>query len=201
MNAYYLSAIIPAMIVAAAPAQATLVEVSAHLRSVNSMTADFAQTDRTGKTLKGQLILKRPGKLRFQYQPGVPLLVVADGNSLYMVDYQVRQVSRWPIGNSPLGILLRPNPELSRIAKLVPSGEANLLLVEARDPKRPEFGTISVALRRQAGAPAGLSLIGWTTVDAQGNRTTVRLSNQRYNHALSDKAFIWRDPRPKGPRS
>ena len=52
--------------------------------------------------MTGKLTLKRPGKIRFQYQKDVPLLIVGDGNSLTMIDYEVRQVQRWPVKNSPL---------------------------------------------------------------------------------------------------
>ena len=162
--------------------------------------ADFAQTDRSGKSLKGTLTLKRPGRIRFQYQKGVPLLVVGDGAALTMIDYQVRQVSRWPIGNSPLGVLLNPSKDLSRFARVEPGGDPRLLLVAARDPKHPEFGTISIAFQRLSGAPAGLMLLGWTMVDAQNNRTAIRLANQRYNLPVSDGTFRWNDPRPPGPR-
>jgi hypothetical protein len=64
---------------AIAQGQAGLAEVQAHLRAVSSMTANFAQTDRRGRTLNGNLALKRPGKIRFQYN-GVKMLVVADGS-------------------------------------------------------------------------------------------------------------------------
>ena len=177
-----------------------LAAVSAHLRAVETMVADFSQTDRSGQTLKGKLTLKRPGRIRFQYQQGVPLLVVGDGAALTMIDYQVRQVSRWPIGNSPLGVLLDPAKDLSRFAKVTPGGDPRLLMVAARDPKHPEFGTISIAFQRLASAPAGLMLLGWTMVDAQNNRTAIRLANQRYNLPVSDGTFRWNDPRPPGPR-
>ena len=75
-----------------------------------------------------------------------------------------------------------------------------VLAIEARDPKRPEFGTITIAFARAASAPAGLLLQGWTTLDAQGNRTTVRLADQRFNVAIDDKAFRWSDPRPRTGR-
>lgn len=192
-----------ASLLAAAPApafSATLDDVSTHLQSVASMTADFTQTDRAGKTLSGTLSLKRPGKVRFQYEKGVPILIVGDGRALNFIDYSVKQVQRWPIGNTPLGVLLDPSKKLSRVAKLVPSSSGRAILVEARDPKHPEYGVITLAFSRNAAAPAGLMLEGWTALDAQNNRTTIRLSNQRFNAPISDKAFSWRDPRPKGPR-
>jgi outer membrane lipoprotein-sorting protein len=182
----------------AATAQvAPLTQVSQHLRAVQSMTANFVQTDRTGKSLTGQLNLKRPGKVRFQYQKGVPLLIVGDGKALTMIDYQVKQVSRWPIGDSPLAVLLDPSKDLNRFAKLVPSGDPDLILVAARDPKHPEFGTTTIAFSRTASAPGGLMLQGWTVLDAQNNRSSVRLSNQRFNVAIADNMFRWTDPRPR----
>jgi outer membrane lipoprotein-sorting protein len=177
-----------------AQASAPLGQVSAHLRAVDTMTANFAQTDRRGQTLNGTLTLKRPGKVRFQYQRGVPMLIVGDGKALTMIDYQVKQVSRWPIGNSPLSVLLNPNKDLASVATVV-QNDPRVLLVRARDRKRPEFGTITIAFAKVPSAPAGLLLQGWTTIDAQNNRSTVKLSNQRFNVPVADTAFRWSDPR------
>ena len=186
---------VPTMALTQAPSP--LMQVQQHLRAVETMTADFVQTDRNGKAVSGKLSLKRPGKIRFQYQQGVPLLVVGDGKALTMIDYSVKQVSRWPVGGSPLAVLLDPSKDIVRYAKLVPSGDPNLLLVGARDPKHPEFGTITIAFRRAPAAPAGLLLQGWTVLDAQNNRSVVQLSGQRFNVAIPDETFRWSDPRPQ----
>lgn len=177
--------------------QGDLARVSAYIRAVTSLTADFAQTDRSGQTLTGRLSLKQPGKARFQYQKGVPLLIVADGGSLTMIDYEVKQVQRWPIKSSPLGALLDPSRDLSRFGKVVQTGDPGVLTVEARDPKRPEFGTITLVFNRKPAAPAGLELHGWVARDAQNNRTAVRLSNHVYGAAIPDSVFRWKDPRPR----
>jgi outer membrane lipoprotein-sorting protein len=192
-----LLAAVPIAVVAQAPTP--LAQVSAHLKAVNTMVADFAQTDRQGRTVNGTMTLKRPGKIRFQYQKGYPLLIVGDGKALTMIDYEVRQVSRWPIRNSPLGVLLDPNKDLSRVASVV-QDDPQLLVVRARDPKRPEYGTLTLAFTRTGAAPGGLMLRGWTTIDAQNNRSTVRLSNQQFNVAVADSSFRWVDPRRGGPR-
>lgn len=182
-----------------AQAGSPLSQVTAHLKAVDTMTANFSQTGRGGQTLNGVLTMKRPGKVRFQYAKGVPLLIVGDGKALTMIDYQVKQVSRWPIGNSPLSVLLNPNQDLARIAK-VTRNDAQVLLVSARDPKRPEFGTITISFAKVPSAPAGLMLQGWTMVDAQNARSTVKLANQRFNVAVADAAFRYVDPRRAGPR-
>ena len=187
----------------AAPALAqpsVIRRVQEHLRGVSTLTADFVQTDRSGKALPGRLTLKQPGKVRFQYGQGVPILIVGDGRALTFVDYQVKQVSRWPIIGSPLEIILNPKRDLSRIAKVVPSAVPGVLTILARDPARPQFGSITLAFTQSPGAPGGLMLEGWVALDAQNNRTTVRLTNQRLNIAVPDAAFSWDDPRQKKSR-
>jgi len=194
------SALAAAAVSLAAPAAAqpaALARVAEHLKGVRSMTADFTQTDRAGKMLSGRLTLKQPGKIRFQYEDGVPLLVVSDGRALSFIDYSVRQVSRWPIGGSPLGVILDPAKDLSKVARVVPSGQDGVVTVLAKDPRHPEYGAITMAFTEQAGAPGGLMLQGWVALDAQNNRTTVRLTNQRLNVAVADDAFRYDDPRPK----
>lgn len=192
-----------ALSITAAPLAAQsgdLEKVSQHLRAVDSMTADFSQTDRKGKVLTGTLTMKRPGKARFQYQKGVPLLLVSDGKALTLIDYQVNQVQRWPIGDSPLSVLLDPNANMSKFAKIMPSSDSNTVLVQAKDPKKPQYGVITLAFTRSASAPGGLTLQGWVAIDSQNNRTKVVLSNQRFNVPVSDQAFKYKDPRPAGRR-
>jgi outer membrane lipoprotein-sorting protein len=191
---------LPLSLPAAAQQAGTLAQVQQHLKAAQTMTANFTQTDRAGKVLTGTLTLKRPGRIRFQYEKGVPLLIVGDGNALWFIDYSVRQVSRWPVKDSPLGVLLDPNRDLSRYAKIVPTGNADVVSIEAHDPKRPEFGRITMVFARNAAAPGGLMLQGWVALDSQNNRTTVRLSNQRFNGPVSDGAFRWNDPRRTGGR-
>lgn len=185
--------------VVSAQAATPLSQVSAHLKAVGTMTANFTQSGRNGQVLNGVLTLKRPGKARFQYGRGIPMLIVADGRALTFIDYSVKQVNGYPIGSSPLAVLLDPNKDLSRIAKVLPSSDSHVLLVQTRDPKRPEFGTITLAFAKVPSAPAGLMLTGWTTIDAQKNRSTVKLSGHRFNVAVADSAFTFVDPR-KGKR-
>lgn len=199
--AILLAAALPIAATLAAPTPAPaaaqpLGAVSAHLKALGTMTADFSQTGANGQVLTGKLTLARPGRIRFQYQPGVPILVVADGGALTFIDYKVRQVSRWPIKSTPLGVLLDPSRDPSAYARLLDSNGGEIL-VEAKDPKHPEYGVITLAFQRSTGAPAGLMLKGWTVVDAQNARTTVRLANQRYGVPVHKATFRFKDPRPR----
>lgn len=179
---------------AGTPAAAvTLADVAASLKATTSLAAGFTQTGADGKVLTGQLYLARPGRIRFQYDKA-PLLIVANGRTLSFIDYEVNQVSQWPVRKTPLQILLASDPVLDGVARIVAESPAGVL-VEARDPKRPEFGTLNIAFVRDAAAPGGLALRGWTTNDAQGGRSDVRLSNVRYNADLAKVRFTFRDPR------
>ncbi len=188
-----------AAVATAAPAATSgeLKAVEASLGATQSMTADFVQTDGKGRQLAGTLSLKRPGKIRFAYGGGVNALLVADGKTLHYLDYDVAQHSKWAIGSSPLAVLLAPDPDLDRIARIVPSNNGQVVVVRARDARHPEFGTLVLAFVRSGGAPGGLRLEGWTAIDAQNKKTTVRLSNQRYNVAVPDSAFSFTEPKRK----
>ena len=185
---------------AVAQSAGNLDDAVAALRGISTMRAAFSQTDRKGQTVTGTMTLKRPGRIRFEYQKGVPLLIVSNGSSMTLVDYEVNQVQRWPIKNSPLGALLDPSRDVKRYGKLVSTGNPDVLSVEVRDPKKPEFGVITLIFLRNGAAPGGWQLTNWVALDAQNNRTTVRLSNQRYGMAVSDATFQYKDPRRSSRR-
>ncbi len=172
----------------------------AALRGISTMKADFVQTDRNGQSVAGVMTLKRPGKIRFEYAKGVPMLVVSNGKSMYLVDYEVNQVQRWPISNSPLGALLDPGRDVKKYGKLVSTGHPDVVSIEVRDTKRPEFGVITMIFTRDSSAPGGLRLTHWVALDSQNHRTTVRLRNQRYGVAVADSAFTFKDPRKTSRR-
>ena len=188
----------------AAPATAAVdpavAQVQQSLAATSSMTANFVQTNGKGQQLTGKLTLKRPGKARFDYGAAANMLMVADGTNLYFLDYEVGQKNHWPIAKSPLGPLLSANPDLGRIARSMPTQDPRVTLLRVRDPRRPEFGTLILAFIKAAGAPGGLQLEGWTAIDAQNKKTTVKLDAQRYNVAIAESAFQFVEPQKRKQR-
>jgi outer membrane lipoprotein-sorting protein len=165
------------------------------LRAISTLRADFTQTDRNGQRVDGVLTLKRPGKIRFQYDPKMQILLVSDGKALNFIDYEVRQVQRWPISQTPLGALLDPSKDVARFGRLQPTVDPNVVSVEVRDARHREYGVITMIFVRKASAPGGLELVTWVMLDAQNKRTTIRLTNHQYGIAVADNAFAWNDPR------
>jgi outer membrane lipoprotein-sorting protein len=190
-------ALLVGTIVAAAPAAAAesadLAKLKAHIGAVRTMTANFVQTDSRGRSAAGTLQLKRPGKVRFQYGSG-DLLLIADGSRLYFLDYQVGQKSSWPLAKTPLGPLLSGSPDFNGKAQVLPNSDSRILVARA---KNTSYGQLTLAFLRSPSAPGGLEMYGWTAIDPQGHRTTVKLSNVRYNGAVADSSFTFAEPKKR----
>lgn len=192
-------ALVPAAIVAAVPASAAapspdLARLKAHLSGVQTMTANFTQIDARGRAATGTLQMKRPGRIRFQYG-GNDLLLVADGKRLTFLDYTVGQKSSWPLSRTPLGPLLSGSPDFNGKAEILPSTDNRIVVARAKSAG--QYGQLTLAFLRNASAPGGLQLYGWTAIDPQNNRTTVKLTNVRFNVAVPESAFTYAEPKKK----
>jgi outer membrane lipoprotein-sorting protein len=191
-------ALIPMAVIATAPAAAAespdLARLKAHLGAVQTMTARFTQTDAKGRVQTGTLQLKRPGKVRFEYTGG-DVLLVADGKRLTFLDYQVGQKSSWPLSKTPLGALLSGSPDFNGKAEILPSNDSRVVVARAKNAS--QYGQLTLAFLRNPSAPGGLQMYGWTAIDPQGHRTTVKLSDVRYNVAVPDSAFTYAEPKKR----
>lgn len=191
-------ALVPAAVVLAVPASAAdspdLERLKSFITSVQTMTAKFTQTDSKGRTDSGTLELKRPGRVRFAYNGG-DLLLVADGKRLTFIDYSIGQKSSWPLSKTPLGPLLSASPDFNGKAEILPSTDSRIVVARAKNAS--QYGQLTLAFLRNSSAPGGLELYGWTAVDPQGHRTTVKLSDVRYNVAVPDSAFTYAEPKKR----
>jgi outer membrane lipoprotein-sorting protein len=192
-------ALMPVALVAAAPVLAAtpspdLARLKAHLTGVQTMTGNFTQTDDKGRVQSGTLQMKRPGRIRFEYSGG-DVLLVANGKTLTFVDYSVGQKSSWPLGRTPLGPLLSNSPDFNGKAEILPSNDSRVVVARAKSSG--QYGQLTLAFLRNASAPGGLQLYGWTAIDAQNHKTTVRLSNVRFNVAVPESAFTYAEPKQR----
>jgi outer membrane lipoprotein-sorting protein len=183
-------------VVVLGPAQkADLARIQDYLNGIKTLKAKFDQFAPDGSISSGAFILERPGHLRFDYDPPSEVLVVADGYWLTMVDAHVRQMSRWPINDTPLGVLVKENLDLTEdmdILGLEDSG--SILRLTVADKKEPGKGRMTLAFTKEP-----LELRQWRVTDAQGQITTVTLTDTRQNVEIDPKAFTYVDPRPVKP--
>ena len=163
--------------------------VEAYLNDIRTLRAGFTQIAPDGKTSTGTVYIKRPGRLRFEYDPPEQLLMVARDWRLVVHDGRADQTSTVPVDKTPLGVLLREEIRLGgpitlrSIAEI--GGELQLTVFQTEDPGRGEltliFGLEPLELRR------------WEVLDAQGKRTRVLLENLETNVPLENRLFSTAD--------
>lgn len=172
--------------------------VQAYMEKVQSLEADFVQRAPNGNVAKGTLYMARPGKVRFDYKDDIPFLVVADGKTLNFIDYEIGQITKWPVKDTPLRALLGSSTDLASINAHIepePSGLKGLIALSARDADKPELGEITVYFEEAPDLAGGLKLLSWVVVDAKGEATIVELSRQSANIDLAENLWEFEDPR------
>lgn len=173
-------------------------QVQTYMDEVESLTASFRQHAPNGTVATGTLYLERPGRIRFDYVDETPFLVVADGKTLNFIDYEIGQVTKWPVKETPLRALLGNSIDLGSLGaniELEPAGATGVIALMAQDSERPELGTITLYFRQTDGFAGDIMLTSWAVVDAEDRVTFVELSGQDQNVSLDDKLWEFEDPR------
>jgi outer membrane lipoprotein-sorting protein len=171
--------------------QADVARIQAYLNSVRTLHARFLQVAPDGRTSEGQAWLERPGRMRFQYDPPAPFLLVAGNGLLVFHDSELQQTSNIPIGSTPLGILLADQVTLSGAVTV--TGFQRLpgqLQVSLQRTASPQEGTLTLIF-----ADPPLTLRQWVVTDAQNKQTTVTLYNVQLGGRFDPKLFEFIDPR------
>ena len=172
--------------------QAELARIEEYLNGIRTVQSSFLQHSSNGERAEGQLYLSRPGKLRVEYQPPVPVLVVADGTFLVYYDRNLEQVSYIPLASTPASILLDKQISLSGGALTVTGFERgdDQTLVSLVRTDNPGEGSITLVFRKDP-----LALQQWSVTDAQDIVTVVSLVDPRFDLELDRKLFVFEDPR------
>ena len=165
----------------------TIDQVNAYLNSLTQLTGSFTQIGPDGTRNDGKLYMRRPGKLRFDYNPPSPLEIVADGRSVILRDRRLATQDLYPLGQTPLKFLLADHIDLRRDVALKSAkleGDSYVVVIEDRSTFG---GTSRVALYFD---PKVTSLRRWVVTDPQGYDTTVMLSNLDTSRRPDDKEFV-----------
>lgn len=186
----------PARTPLSAQDKADIARAEDYLNGVTTLKARFLQVSPNGVSVEGDAYLSRPGKLRLQYDPPSPLLVVADGTFLIIHDSQLGEPSYLPLGSTPAGVLVRPGVKLeggdvtvTRVVRL--PGVVRISLVEADDPAAGELTLVF--------SDKPFALKQWQVKDAQHQVTTVSLFQAQNGLSLDPKLFEFKDPKFSKP--
>ncbi len=170
-----------------------IAKVEAYLSDITSVVSDFTQIAADGTKGTGKFFMKRPGKMRWQYNPPTPLLLVSDGKTVTYYDPGVDQVTYVGVDDTLVAFLakrfIKLDSESTEITAF--SIDKGIISATIRQRKKPSDGTMTLEFSEK---PLELKRI--LTVDAAGNATSVTLENPQFGPVLEDKLFIFNDPRP-----
>jgi outer membrane lipoprotein-sorting protein len=168
---------------------ADLARIEAYLNGIRTLKAHFVQTAPNGGISQGTALMQRPGRMRFQYDPPSPFLLVANYGILVFRDNQLNQTSNIPLSRTPLGILLADHASLSgdvTVTKFVRlPGQLQVSVVRNASPGE---GTLTLIF-----ADDPLALRQWVVVDQQGKQTRVAFTNLEVGANVDAKLFEYRD--------
>ena len=169
---------------------------SSYLQNLTTARGRFVQTDPNGAVSQGTFYLKRPGKVRFEYDAPSRLLVVADGSNINISDPRLKTFRQYPQGKTPLSLFLGQTINLDRgsISRVNRSGDS--FSITARDSRRQAEGDITLTFSNSP-----VQLREWTVTDPQRRQTRVRVTSLTPVGALDNSLFTLRNPnRRTGPR-
>ncbi len=173
--------------------RADIGRIEAYLNRIGTLKARFLQVSSTGDLSEGTLFISRPGKLRIEYDPPVPILIVASRGVLTYFDKELEQVSEIDLQSTPAGILVGENISffsgdftLTRFEHQADA--ARVTLVRTEDPQE---GSLTLIFSDRP-----LTLRKWIVTDAQGVKTTVSLLKTRFGLPLNPELFTFEAPEP-----
>ena len=157
-----------------------------YLNTLTTIKTPFTQIAPTGETATGTFYLKRPERMRFDYDAPVPVVIVSTGKFLTYHDTELDQITNVPIGGSLAGFLAKKEIDFSDDALeiLESKQEAGIVTIKIQQRKKPEEGNLTLEF-----TTAPFELKRFITVDNNKQETTIALGDAQYGIALEKKLF------------
>jgi outer membrane lipoprotein-sorting protein len=186
----------PARAALSATDTADLGRVQDYLNNIHTLQSRFEQISGEGGVATGTIYISRPGKMRVEYDPPVPILLVATEGRIWYYDKKLEEVSFFDLKDTPAWFLLQDNVRFGGdITVNNLEHDPNVLRVTVAESKNPDLGTATLVL-----ADHPLELRKWQILDAQQKNVTVTLDDPHYGPPLNPNLFYWTDPRPPNAR-
>ena len=148
--------------------------VSDYLNSFQTMQGEFTQISPKGNLSRGVFYISKPGKMRFEYAPPNPFLIVSDGKWLTVKNVKKEKGDQFPLSQTPLRLVLSNKVDILKDTKILDFLEQDGILSVTLEDKKNTLGSGQLTLvfdqTRQA-------LQQWVVIDGKGRRTTVTLEN------------------------
>lgn len=161
-------------------------DLNRYLNGLTTVEVPFTQVNADGTISKGHLFIKRPGRVRFEYDSPDRSLVIAGGGQVAIFDAKSNQPpAQYPLSRTPLSLILDANVDLARAKMVVGYVEqdATTRLV-VQDPAHPGYGTIELVFTSDP-----VELRQWVITDDLGSQTTVILGEMQKGGNLPPSLF------------
>tara|TARA_R110002094_G_scaffold194375_1_gene167738 strand:+ start:2201 stop:2818 length:618 start_codon:yes stop_codon:yes gene_type:complete len=169
--------------------KAQIARAEAYLDTLKTFKADFLQIDSSGGIAEGDVYMRKPGRMRFEYKPPAQILVVADGLWLVFHDKELKETTRLPLVATPVNILLKENVSLSGDVTVTDvQHDAGTLRISIVDTENPDEGNIVLIFSDKP-----FELRQWLVTDAQGQVTSISLGKIEKNVQLKPELFTFFD--------
>jgi outer membrane lipoprotein-sorting protein len=170
--------------------QADVRRAEEYLDGVRTLKARFLQISSNGRTAEGTLYLSRPGRLRLEYDPPFPVLMVANGGVLTRYDRSLNAVTRLPLESTPIGFFVRERIQLSGdITVTQVNRSADGLRITLIQTDKPEEGRIVLTFGNHP-----FALTSWEIIDARGDSTRIVLMQPSVGVPLDPTLFRFTEP-------
>jgi len=166
--------------------RAAVVRVNDFINSFTTLRGDFTQTSDRGQSVKGVLMLSKPGKIRFDYAPPSPLLIVSDGRWLTIKNKVKERGDQVPLRSTPLRLIVAPKIDLLAETVVLSVEEADGFTSIALADKKDQLGGYIVLIYDNSQN----TLQQWIIVDGEGRKTTVQFANLEKDVQLNQKLFM-----------
>lgn len=170
----------------AAAQQLSLGQVSEYLNGLQTAQGGFTQINADGTLSTGQVFIKRPGRIRFEYNAPDNSLVMAGGGQVAIFDPRSNSgPDRYPLNQTPLKIILERNVDLARASMVTGhTSDGTTTTITAQDPQNPQYGNIQMVFTANP-----VELRQWIVTDDVGSQTTVILNDLARGGSIGDIKF------------
>ena len=164
----------------------SLVNLSQYLQNLKILKAEFSQTTPDDTISSGTILIKRPGRMRFEYNKPDKTLVLVSAGALAIFDPKGdEEPITYPIKNNPISLILTGEVDLLN-SGIVENYEKNIeeAVLTIRDPKRPERGSVEMVF---TGAKPELKQ--FSIKNENGSSTSILLNDIEYPKKINETLF------------
>jgi outer membrane lipoprotein-sorting protein len=174
--------------------QQAIEDVNTYFNGFTNLKGEFTQLGNTGNVSTGVVIISKPGKMRFEYAPPNPFVVVSDGRWVAVLNRSKNVADQYPLATTPLRLLLAKDMNLLKNAVIKAADiQDGLISLRLEDKDQMVSGELVLIYDSNLNA-----LRQWIVIDGDGRRTTISLDNLVADEPADPSLFVVKINRKTG---